>query len=77
MDPTKAQKAYDLVRRQNELRNISKCISRTLETEEPKLSVVSFAIEGPITIEDPCILKDIQRGMDCSIFELQKEIQEL
>lgn len=77
MESEKAQKAFDLINSQNQLRNISKCISDTLNTEEPKLSIVSFAVDGPITIEDPCILKDLQRGIDYRIFEIEKEIHEL
>lgn len=77
MESKKAQKAFDLVTSLNELRKVSGIISTAIGCEDPKVSIVSFAEEGPLAIEDTRILKDIQRGIDYRIFEIQKEIQEL
>lgn len=77
MEAKKAQKAFDLITSLNELRRVSRIIGTLLGCEEPKMTIISFAEEEPLVIEDTRILKDIQRGIDYRIFEIHKEIQEL
>lgn len=77
MEAKKAQKAFDLITSLNELRRVSRIIGTLLGCEEPKMTIISLAEEEPLAINDPRILKDIQRGIDYRIFEIHKEINEL
>lgn len=70
-------KAFDLVTSMNELEKVSDIISTLLGCEEPKMTILSFAEEEPIAIDNEKIIKDIQRGIDYRIFEIRKELQEL
>lgn len=77
MEANKALKAFDLVTSLRELRKVSGIIGTLLGCDDPKVTIISLAEEEPLTIEDKRILKDIQRGIDCRIFEIRKEIQKL
>lgn len=77
MESNKAMKAFDLITSLNELRKVSNIISTLLGCEEPKMTIISFAEEEPLAIDNKKIIKDIQRGIDYRIYEIHKEIEYL